>query len=391
MSNKAIFDGIVANVTRKGRSGGVLSGTTFVAKDFFDVEGETTGAGIPDWIKTHSPAKKTARAITLLLDAGADLIGKSCTDQLAFSTDGINIAYGIPANANNPGRIPGGSSSGSASAVSSGLCEFALGTDTLGSIRIPASYCGIFGMRPTHGAISTEGVIPLGQSFDTVGWLASKKDIFVKVGAILLGDHQAESKSAAGSICFVSDWIELLHKDLRDPWLNAAKKLTAGMNSSSISFPEGMLQKWQACMNSIRGYEAWSNHGEWLLEAKPEMDEIIKSRFMRFRDMTKEECVAAEKERVEIIKWMDDKIADQILCFPTTWNYPPACDADVDELLANRANNILLSIPASIGGMPQVNIPIQLAPGKPRFGLSLLAARGSDRILLNLLNELGLS
>src|SRR6266542_391068 len=134
------------NVHLPGAALGPLAGLTFAAKDLLDIVGYVVCAGNPDWLRTHAPAEKTAPVVQALLEAGATLVGKTITDELAFSMSGENIHYGTPLNPAEPERIPGGSSSGSASATASRLVDFALGTDTSGSIRVPASYCGLFSM-----------------------------------------------------------------------------------------------------------------------------------------------------------------------------------------------------------------------------------------------------
>src|SRR5262245_62617230 len=155
-----VFDGIVKRLRLEGATAGPLAGTTFVAKDLYDVSGYRTGAGNPDWERTHEPAARTAPAVERLLAAGATLVGKSCTDELAFSLDGINVHFGTPLNPLFPDRLPGGSSSGSVSAVAAGLVDFAIGTDTSGSIRVPASYRGVFGFRPSHRVAPRHDVVP---------------------------------------------------------------------------------------------------------------------------------------------------------------------------------------------------------------------------------------
>ena len=133
---------------------GALSGLTFAAKDIIDVEGHITGCGNPDWLRTHEKALRTAPCIRRLIEAGATLVGKTVTEELATGLTGENIHYGAPINVNAPGRVSGGSSSGSAAAVAAGLVDFSLGSDTGGSVRAPASFCGIYGVRPTHGRVS---------------------------------------------------------------------------------------------------------------------------------------------------------------------------------------------------------------------------------------------
>src|SRR2546421_4897990 len=175
----------------EGSGAGPLAGLAFAAKDAFHIAGARTGFGQPDWLRTHSPASETAAAITRLLAAGANMLGKTHCDELCYSLTGENVHYGTPVNVNAPDRVPGGSSNGSAAAVAGGLVDFALGTDCGGSIPIPASYCGIIRVRPTHGRVSDKGVLPFGPSFDVVGWFARDIGLFEKVGNVLLGEDKA--------------------------------------------------------------------------------------------------------------------------------------------------------------------------------------------------------
>ena len=139
-------------IASRHASDGPLSGMTFGVKDLLDVAGVPTGAGNPDWRRTHAVPERTAPSVARLLDAGARLVGKTITDELAWDLDGENAHHGTPVNVAAPGRIPGGSSSGSAAATAAGLCDFAIGTDTGGSVRLPASFCGLYGIRPPMAA-----------------------------------------------------------------------------------------------------------------------------------------------------------------------------------------------------------------------------------------------
>src|SRR5207253_6782153 len=171
-----------------GRAGGPLSGLTFAAKDLFDVAGHPTGGGNPDWAKTNPGPERHAWAVQTLLDAGADLIAKTITDEVSLGILGENPFYGTPVNPRAPGHVPGGSSSGSAAAVAAGLCDTALGTDTGGSVRVPASFCGLYGIRPTHGRINMSGVMPQAPSSDTTGWFARDRDTFARVSSVMLDE-----------------------------------------------------------------------------------------------------------------------------------------------------------------------------------------------------------
>ncbi len=178
----------------EGAKEGPLAGLTFAAKDIFDVAGHVTGGGNPDWKATHESAEKTAWAVRALVEAGAPMVGKTITDELTRGIFGENAHYGTPVNPRAPGRVSGGSSSGSASAVAGGLVDFALGSDTGGSVRVPASFCGLYGLRPTHGRIPLDGVLLQAPSFDTVGWFARDAGTFARIGAVLLQNEITEAR-----------------------------------------------------------------------------------------------------------------------------------------------------------------------------------------------------
>src|SRR5436190_14269818 len=153
-----------SDVAVQGTGAGPLANLIFGVKDIYGVAGHKTGFGSPDWLATHGPATRTAPSVQILLDAGADLVGKTHSDELTFSLQGENAHYGTPINVNAPGRIPGGSSSGSAAAVAGGLVDFALGSDPGGSVWAPASCCRVYGLPPTHGRHSLAHQGPLASS-----------------------------------------------------------------------------------------------------------------------------------------------------------------------------------------------------------------------------------
>ena len=210
---------------------GPLSGLSFAAKDMFDIEGLVTGGGNPDWLATHDPAQSTAPSVRACLDAGAHLISIAIADELAFSPFGENVYYGTPLNSAAPDRVPGGSSSGSASATAGGLVDFALGTDTAGSVRIPASYCGIYGLRPTHGRISAEGVLPLSPSYDTVGWFARDADMLARVGDVLLNGNDVGGQ--VRRLLWLDDAFELADDSVRPALEEAAHRVEEALVPAS--------------------------------------------------------------------------------------------------------------------------------------------------------------
>src|SRR5437773_3435043 len=172
----------------EGRQGGPLSGLTFAAKDLFDVAGYPTGGGNPDWARFNPVPTRHAWAVQRLLDAGATLVGKTITDEVSLGILGESAFDGTPLNSKAPDRVPGGSSSGSAAAVAAGLCDTALGTDTGGSVRVPASFSGLYGIRPTHGRIDVTGMLPQAPTSDTTGWFARDIDTFARVSSVMLDE-----------------------------------------------------------------------------------------------------------------------------------------------------------------------------------------------------------
>ena len=209
-----------------GHPGGALDGFSFAAKDLFDVEGFVTGCGNPDWAATHTAAERSAAAVEALLNAGASLVGKTITDEISLGLLGINRYYGTPLNPRAPDRVPGGSSSGSASAVAGGACDVALGTDSGGSVRVPASFCGLFGLRPTLGRIDPRGMMVQSPTFDTVGYFARDAATFAKVGAVLLGEPIVPAASA--EIIVATDAFAIADPVVRDALAPVVDQMSTG-------------------------------------------------------------------------------------------------------------------------------------------------------------------
>jgi len=262
----------------EGASHGPLLGLTFAVKDIYDVAGHRTGFGSPDWLRTHGPAAQTAPVVQRLLDAGAHLVGKTHTDELTWSLTGENAHYGAPVNVNAPGRITGGSSSGSASAVAAGVVDFAVGSDTGGSVRLPASFCGILGMRPTHGRIPLDGVLPLAPSFDTCGWFARDAGVFERVGRTLLCDDAPAPTPAR--LLIAQDALEVAGETIAHALRSALDKVAAlvGM-PEPVTVGDEPLTRWIDYFRFLQGAEAWACHREWITREKPALGPGVKERF----------------------------------------------------------------------------------------------------------------
>jgi amidase len=375
------------HVEMTGASHGPLVGLTFAVKDIYDVVGHRTGFGSPDWLRTHGPAARTAPVVQRLLDAGAHLVGKTHTDELTWSLTGENAHYGTPVNVNAPGRIPGGSSSGSASAVAAAVVDFAIGSDTGGSVRLPASFCGILGMRPTHGRIPLDGVCPLAPSFDTCGWFARDAGVFERVGRTLLCDDAPAPPPAR--LLIAQDALEVAGSTVAHALRSALDKVAAlvGM-PEPVAVGDEPLTRWMDYFRFLQAAEAWAAHGAWITREKPALGPGVKERFAWAPTVAPADITRAGTRREEIARRMAEMLGGRtVLALPSApgiallRNSPPQV---LDELRA-RALPILC-----IGGLarlPQISLPLTQLDDCP-LGLSLIAARGNDTLLLELAGKL---
>ena len=318
-----------------------------------------------------------------LLDAGADLAGKTHCDELCYSLTGENVHFGTPLNVNAPGRIPGGSSNGSAAAVAGSLVDFALGTDCGGSIRIPASYCGIIGLRPTHGRVSARGVLPFGPSFDVVGWFARDIDVFEKVGAVLLGDDKAV---APKRLIIAQDAWAQVERPVADALEPAAEKVRAILRQAEGTrvSPEG-LDDWFEVFRTLQAGEIWATLGAWVSETKPKLGPGVKERFEYAATITPAQIAAAATRRRAITAHVETLLGDDgVICLPTSPRGAPLRGTPVDQIEVEYRNQAMrLLCIAGLTGLPQITLPMATAGGLP-LGLSLIGTRNSDRALIAL-------
>ena len=362
---------------------GPLSGLTFVVKDLYDIAGHTTGAGSPDWLASHGPATATASAVTKLLAAGAAMTAKAQTDEMAFSITGQNAHYGTPVNVNAPGRIPGGSSSGSAAAVAGGLVDFALGSDTGGSVRMPAGFCGIHGIRTTQGRVPVDGVHPLAPCFDTIGWFTRSGELMAHVGRVLLPDFRAAARPE--HLLVARDCFALLPDA-------AARTLTTAIAGIAGHFdtreevdvsPQGPDQ-WMPHFRTLQMADIWRSHGDWINRVNPHFGPGVVDRFAACATIT----AAAETESRGVQEDVRQRLLDllgdgAILCLPTAPGIAPLCEMEEAALDDFRWRAMGLTCIAGLSGCPQINLPLARLEGCP-LGLSLMAAPGGDEALLQL-------
>lgn len=377
--------GIVEQLEIVHNNVGPLAGNDFVAKDVFDIANHVTGAGNPDWRDSHPPAEKNAMVVESCLSAGAKLIGKSVCDELCYSLDGVNEFYGTPLNAHATERLPGGSSSGSAAAVASGMADFGLGTDTSGSIRVPSSYSGIFGFRPSHGRVSCAGVVPLAPSYDTVGWLTKDASLLELVGRTLLNEGHVDPGrlklkvfTDAWNLCDRSIQLELpkILGELRPHFFSVEE----------VSCSPFALVKWSAAYRILQAHEVWQTHGQWIVNRQPQFAPDIQDRFVFASTVSESQVADAQRTRDTALQEIHNSILREytVLLMPTTWNVAPLRDASAEERGSNRGSNLKLTSLATLCGAPQASVPLTRADGLP-FGLSFLMAPQSDMQLLSVI------
>jgi amidase len=373
-------------VHRAGKSHSPLSGLRFAAKDLFDVRGHTPSCGHPDWAATHEPARRDAPVIGRLLTSGAELIGMTVMDELAYSLAGETSHYGTPRNVNAEGRVCGGSSCGSAAATAAGLCDFALGTDTGGSIRVPASYCGIYGMRPSHGRIRLDGVMPLAPSFDTVGWFAQDVEVLARVGETLL-ETTVDKHVRPTRLLLAEDAFELLGNAARTHLFSAVRRASQHLllEEESVSVCDEDLGTWFETFRRIQAREIWAAHGEWVDRHHPEFGPGVRERFVAARSLAKTQEGAEQDAslRERVVCRMRTMLSDGVvLAIPAAAGPAPEIGADADSLQKFRAHTMRLTCTAGLAGLPQISMPHAEVGGLP-MGLSLIAGAGQDELLLS--------
>jgi amidase len=360
---------------------GRLSSLTFAVKELYDVKGFVTGAGNPQWKSMHPPAQTTAPAVGMLLNEGATLLGKTISDEMAFSLDGENAHYGTPLNSRCPDRIPGGSSSGSAAAVAGGLVDFALGTDTAGSMRIPASYCGIYGFRPTHGAISLEGVHPMAPSFDAAGWFARTPEMLARVGSVLLGNEIPEFK--VDKFVIARDLFDTKEPGIAskyDAFIQRLSSLPAEIVETELGKPD--FSTWIDALRNIQWWELTQAHGAWISRNLDTFGDEIRGRLEKIASVTRNDMEESRLVRKQLIGQIENILSPgTIIVFPTAPGVAPLKGRPIDEARASRINTMRHTCIAAVAGLPQVSMPLIEQDGCP-LGISFLGARGQDGQLL---------
>lgn len=371
------------HIALDGAMQGPLAGLTFGAKDLFDIKGARTGFGQPEWLRTHAPAAETAPAVQVLLDAGARLVGKTHCDELCYSLTGENVHYGTPGNAAAPGRIPGGSSNGSAAAVAAGLVDFGLGSDCGGSIRIPASYCGLFGLRPTWGRVPLEGAAPFGPSFDVPGILARDAGVFARAGRALLQDTREARMPRR--LVVLGDAFARVSPEVRDalaPGLARLCDLIGARREADVAAES--LEAWFETFRTIQAAEVWASVGGWVQATNPRLGPGIKERLEWAATVTPDMLAKAGAKREQVRARLSEVLGEgEVLCLPSSPRAAPPCGTPTDKIEIEYRNQAMCLLCISgLTGLPQVSLPLARIDGLP-LGLSLIGAGGRDIDLLH--------
>ncbi len=364
---------------------GTLKKLNFLVKDMCKVKDHRTSCGNPDFYQKCIPADDYAPFLKEILKAGATLKGITICDEFFYSLIGENSHYGTPANFNAPGCVPGGSSSGSAAALTTNLYDFSIGSDTGGSVRVPASFCGLFGIRPTHNRINTDGVYPMAPSFDTLGWFAKDIDIFKKIGCVLLNLNE-KTEVSFKEFVIAEDILELaspkivklFNNYINDKFPEIKKIRLSKHNKEEIADNFRILQ----------GGEIKENIIPWILVNKPKISPEINNRIEMAMKITTDEINKAQKFREKLKVEIDKSLPKGIIAlFPTTPFSSPKCGQSDEQLASYRKKLMEFTSIAGMTSRPQISMP-KFRDNTGPIGISLLGWQYNDEILLEKLTYL---
>jgi Asp-tRNA(Asn)/Glu-tRNA(Gln) amidotransferase A subunit family amidase len=360
---------------------GKLAGMRLAVKDLFHISGLPTGAGNPQWLATHDIPFDTHEVVEHMLSEGSVFVGKTMTDELAYSLNGQNKHYGTPQNPIAPNRLPGGSSSGSAVAVAANKADIGLGTDTGGSIRVPASYNGLYGLRPTHNRLSVEKMVGLAPSFDTVGWLTRHIEDMEAVADCLLQDGLVNVQNLKLGI--LTNFVELAS---HQPSINAWAEQHGAI---ALTLPNNLVKHLSESFRVLQGYEIWKTHGRWIDKHQPDFATDIRQRLDSCKNITQEQITQAtvvQKQLVSAVNKLFEHI--DVLVIPTTPGIAPLLSTPESELADYRVKLLTMTSVASLTGLPQLHVPLFVQNDAP-CGISLIGLKHSDRQLIQLAKKLG--
>lgn len=372
-----------------GAPDGPLPGRSVAVKDVFAVRGYPVGAGNPTWLEQAPAATAHAGAVAALLRAGASLAGIARTDEFAYSLAGTNAHYGTPPNPAAPDRIPGGSSNGPASAVALGAADIGLGTDTAGSVRVPASYQGLFGLRTTHDLVDRSGMIALAPTFDTVGWLTRDAATLAAVAAALLPADRTAPRTPLSKGVLVPALTEQAEPSVRSAFGAAVTSLVESGVLASVDLIEidpATLERWCEAFRTVQGHEAWALHGRWVGAHPGALGVDVAGRFATAARIDTASTAAARRAVDRAGQAVRALLPPgTALLLPSTSSAPPRRDSPAGSpaLERARAATLRLTCLAGLAGVPAISMPLAQVDGAP-LGVSALAGSGADLDLADL-------
>ncbi len=371
---------------------GILDGETIAVKDLFALAGHPIGAGVPAFLAAARLEPADSAAVARLRAAGAAVAGIARTDQFAYSLAGDNPHYGTPVNPVVPGGLPGGSSSGSATAVSLGAASIGLATDTGGSVRVPASYQGLWGWRSTHGRVPACGLLPLAPDFDTVGLLTSDPGLLRRAASVLLNSAEW-TEGTVPPVTSDDRWT-----DSTLPAFHLAKSLPALEAGVAEAFQAFVDRRFADATPGIplpdlavaaeafrvhQAFQAWQQHGVWV-EAHPDaLRGAAGERFAAASAITVSQDEDARATLTGLRAELDAALGDAVLVLPSAAGPAPRVWASAAEVDGHRQATFRLTCIAGITGRPAVSAPLLTTPGGP-LGICLVGPRGSDEALIDL-------
>ncbi|NCP64232.1 MAG: amidase [Paraglaciecola sp.] len=366
-----------------------LRGLGLAVKDLFHVAGLPTAAGNPTWLATHPIPQATSSVVNTLLDQGARLIGKTITDELAYSLNGQNIHYGTPVNGANALRLPGGSSSGSAVAVATGSADIGLGTDTGGSIRVPASYNGLYGFRPSHGVISVDNMVALAPTFDTVGWMTRDLLTLSQVADVLLpaaANDSEVTRSSPLKLIYSSSLNQNCQHGVQLQAILATLAASADftLHDAQDSLNPSLLASASHAFSVLQGAQIWASHGQWIETHSPKFAADIAVRFAWCASLDDKQIVEAQTMQTQFVEMLAALMtANSFIIIPTTPGPAPLIDSSSEWLTNYRQQLLNLTCIAGLGGLPQIHLPLATNPSNP-CGFSIIGNKYCDRDLFEL-------
>jgi aspartyl-tRNA(Asn)/glutamyl-tRNA(Gln) amidotransferase subunit A len=365
-----------------------LAGLPVSIKDLLDIAGQRTRAA-SKVLGERPPATADAAVVARLRQAGAVLIGRTNMTEFAFSGVGINPHYGTPGNPFDRARIPGGSSSGAAVSVADGMAVVAIGTDTGGSVRIPAALCGLAGFKPTARRIPQDGMLPLSTTLDSIGPLARSIACCIITDAIMAGEtpHLPEA-AALAELRFLIPTNYVLEK--LDAEVSAAFERACGaLTRAGARLVKREIQEFDELpgVNSRGGFpaaEAFAWHAPLLEARAQDYDPRVRIRIERGRDMAAADYVRLRAERERLIASFNDQLSPyDALLMPTVAKVAPLIAAFADDAEFARLNAMILRNPMAVNFLDgcAATVPIERPNALP-VGLSVVGPRGSDARVL---------